>query len=1090
MSANSNVVQLDQTCHANQRVSKDLALLHHCRDRLIAALERALPAMMGQVDDALFDLADKAKSNRDQTMYFEAMRHIRVKRSDIESKFRRELAEIVNRKIQRRHSFAPDAGPTGNAKLKLVLVEEDDLEVSCAVTNMVSKIRNTCRGALFELERRVSLLLDDPDIGSDDNPLGPESICDAFRKTSDEIESSIEVRLVVFKLFAHHVVGEVEQIYADINQLLILNGVLPEVRAEVPSAPGGARSGPRPSRAGTARASTTESGAIDESDTSDSPLGDCSGQELLEILRRAMMLNNVAGEKPVEVTRQQHRVVSGLTQLQRGDVGAFSAAGLSVDPSQLANGTANVLRDLKTGCIAAGLDDTDQLMIDVVAMMFDYILDDANIPDKMKALIGRLQIPVLKVAILDKSLFARKTHPAKQLLNRLSEAALGWSGRLDSDEAFFQKIESFVLRVMDDFDDCVEIFQTVLDDLNAFLRQEQSGAQANAWRNAKVAQGRERLAAAKVRARQEVQARLEDEDVSAIVADFLDDLWRELLVVRYINGGEDSEGWQLALQTADDLVWSALPKAAQEDRRRLLRLLPGLIERLKAGMAELSVADDERKAFLAGLARLHLRAVRSEADDPVKKDSDRDRAAQPGQVPAAVLGTGAHPPGKTEAEPNGEEMDELRLAIERANDAVHETANSRLQCEGMGTTVVVARFSHDGITFGHVGDSRLYRLRSECFEQLTTDHSLRQALIDSQHFTPEEATHKAGKNVLTRAVGIEPRVRADIQQINTLPGDLFLLCSDGLTEMVDDERIQSTLESAGDDLETATTLLIDAANDAGGRDNISVALVKVIESIPDSDVGLRGLAGKLAMWGGSDVGRLRAHNEDSLAYDVDEGLVVLADGMGGCSSGEVASTMAVDAIVASLRSAQAADAAGESAGNAPVDTSLGVLPDNGARYAAVNAMFWEDGWDDVETADAGASPDASDDMATQLEELSALIADGTENVEVEEITLQGEAARPETDEVGAHYIAAVEGLKVGTWVEFRHEDGEVRRGRLTWVSSATGRYLFTDRRGDKVADATLHGLAVELRRGTASIIDDVPLFDRAISHLTASLRAA
>ena len=235
------------------------------------------------------------------------------------------------------------------------------------------------------------------------------------------------------------------------------------------------------------------------------------------------------------------------------------------------------------------------------------------------------------------------------------------------------------------------------------------------------------------------------------------------------------------------------------------------------------------------------------------------------------------------------------------------------------------------------------------------------------------------------------------------------------------------------------------------------------------------------------VGRLRAHNEDSLAYSANDGVVVLADGMGGCSSGEVASAMAVDVILDELRRAPTLAAADESVGEGLVGDSVENLPGERARYAAVNALFWEDGWDDERPTNA--LTDASGDIVLQLEELSALIAEGTEDLEVEEITLEGGAPRRESGEAGAHHIAAVEGLKVGTWIEFRHEDGRASRGRLTWVSSGTGRYLFTDRRGHKVADATLHGLAVELRRGTASIIDDVPLLDRAIGHLTSTLHA-
>jgi len=165
----------------------------------------------------------------------------------------------------------------------------------------------------------------------------------------------------------------------------------------------------------------------------------------------------------------------------------------------------------------------------------------------------------------------------------------------------------------------------------------------------------------------------------------------------------------------------------------------------------------------------------------------------------------------------------------KANSAIYQTAKSQPQYSGMGTTLVVALFYDNRMTVGHIGDSRLYRLRSDRLEQVTRDHSLLQEQIDSGMITKEQARHSQNKNLVTRAVGIDPQVEAEVHTYNVQPGDIYLLCSDGLSDMVSDEDIEATLSSMKSNLPLAAKQLIQSANDGGGRDNISVVLVRVLE---------------------------------------------------------------------------------------------------------------------------------------------------------------------------------------------------------------------------------------------------------------------
>jgi protein phosphatase len=169
----------------------------------------------------------------------------------------------------------------------------------------------------------------------------------------------------------------------------------------------------------------------------------------------------------------------------------------------------------------------------------------------------------------------------------------------------------------------------------------------------------------------------------------------------------------------------------------------------------------------------------------------------------------------------------LQHQIAAANKGIYEAAQSRPECAGMGTTVVAAVFHGNRVSIAHVGDSRCYRLRGGKFEQLTRDHSLLQEQIDSGQITPEQAKYSLNKNLVTRALGIEAIVPADISEYRVEADDVYLLCSDGLTDMVDADVVHGIVDGARGTLEVAATQLIELANQNGGRDNISVILARV-----------------------------------------------------------------------------------------------------------------------------------------------------------------------------------------------------------------------------------------------------------------------
>lgn len=185
----------------------------------------------------------------------------------------------------------------------------------------------------------------------------------------------------------------------------------------------------------------------------------------------------------------------------------------------------------------------------------------------------------------------------------------------------------------------------------------------------------------------------------------------------------------------------------------------------------------------------------------------------------------------------------LKKAAEKANQTVLRVARKNTQCQGMGTTLTLALFHDDSISIAHAGDSRLYRLRYDRLEKLTVDHSLLQGQVEAGLINSEDAKLSHNRNLVTRALGKEETVEIDVRDEDVLPGDIYLICSDGLNDMVEDADIELALCELKANLPLAANILVQMANDNGGHDNVSVILAKVL-----ANKSSQGLLGRLLSW--------------------------------------------------------------------------------------------------------------------------------------------------------------------------------------------------------------------------------------------------
>ena len=1049
-------------------------------------LEQVLPALLDEADDRLFELAERASTNQLQTRYFDVMRNVRKVRPQIEQRFLRELDQTIINRLAAKGAHDVNASISQVAELdasSFTLVGEDEFEETVAVKNLCTKLRNLCQDELFALDRRIAFVLADPSIDGDENPFAPECLASAASAAMREVELTVELRLLMLKLVDRHLSHAARDAYTEMNQFLVANNVLPDVRVRTP---GTARGPSSDNQSLHYRAQSTQgkwvrsaaatmhpgdgvtSGAVAQGHAgAGHPVGPLTDDERVEQVLG--MLGNILTVSTARTlnhdmsTVSPQQLVGGFTEMQRGQF-------VEGEP-------ANVLRELRASSAAANLNQTDGMLIDVVAMMFDYVLDDENIVESVRALVARLQIPVLKVAILDKTFFARRTHPARQFVNALAEFGARMNVGDGAGDPVFDRLEALVQKLLADFESDLSVFAEALEALGKINEEEEQRAQENAWHESKIAEERSRMERCREEAMSEVRARIETQDPPASISEFLTQHWRHLLAnVLYQHGGE-SKHWRASVQTMDNLIWSTSPKTGTQDRDRLLAMLPFLLKRLKSGMDELCLPKAARDEFLKSLSDFHLAAIR--AGEAVAVHSEVAPTNETAEVATDDNQTSATESRAVLQDDVGPVDAEQRMSasIQRANRLVFDTAEARIQCRGMGTTVVAVAFESREAICAHVGDSRIYRLREGELTQLTRDHTYRQQMLD-RGLCDESNAHKIAGNLITRAIGAEETTLVDVARVDLASDDIFLLCSDGLSDMIDDGHILSIIEECvarNDALSQGCQGLVDAANAAGGRDNVTAALVRVRELAGD---GVEFDASTmLEMASATDSGRVRPHNEDAVAFDADAAIVVLADGMGGCNAGEVASAMTVKVVMDDHALVSHAAEHGEHEEAEKTGHAF--------DFDTIKATFWDD------TLPEGERSRFYEAVAEEVEQITLSGIDSLDNdFDINGAADNAGAGDQAPIKVTDPHLSRVFAMSEGTWVEFVAGDGERVRASVSWIAPDRGRYLFTGRFGQKIADSTPYGLALELRNDRLRILDAVPLFDRAINNLSSKLRSS
>ncbi len=616
MVTRNNIVSLDrhgQTSGQAKSVEQNRAIISSCRLAISRGLGVLNEVYFEKLDDALYKLADKAESNDLQTRYFDTMRDVRKARKSIEKSF-------LNSLLSGYDDFWSSGVRSADTKTgkeidydNLSLIASDILEEELAISNMVTRGENICLRELYAIEQRFSQLLNGAPVESKNAPLSPEKICNAFRASLSVLKVDIPTKLVIYKVFEREVVSHLDELYVGLNELMRDAGILPKLKPQIRRSKVTAAASGRYKKGGTGRGDPADGRIVDLSEE-----GDEEAIEMFASLRQLLSAvpQRLSGDKVFNAglpKAETVQVIEALSALQHNDAIAKSFDN-QLDAPGYVGLKSNLLQQIRQTAGSESIGAVKQIdhdTIDMISMLFEFILGDRKIPDAMKVLLAQLQIPIIKVAILDKGFFGDRSHPARRLLNGLANAVVGWSDdRGRSKNSLYGKVESIVRRVLSDFNKDIQLFVDLADELDSFLKQEQRGSEAAEKRISQIASGKEQLGVAKRRVKAEIDQRLKAKaNPPLAVVNLLNEGWRDVLTLHFLRHGAKSKEWEDAVHAVDRLFRTIEPKQDAKEHERMLREIPDLLGFMRREMSDIQCDQHLMDRLFKDLERVHIECM-------------------------------------------------------------------------------------------------------------------------------------------------------------------------------------------------------------------------------------------------------------------------------------------------------------------------------------------------------------------------------------------------------------------------------------------------------------------------------------------------
>lgn len=623
----AKVVEINLPKKPRAALPPALVAVRQIAKKQLSALTQSL---FDNTDDALFELADRSQSDQQQEMYFDSMRHIRLHRKEIADQFIQGL--VLSFESIGEASDTSDVEAEAELDDDYALVEKDELEMTVAVSGIVSKVTSLHSLPIMQLTKRLSDVVAPLEVTERNNPLGPHALSMLFADCLENLDIGIKVRIIIMKMFERFVMERMGGVYEQINQQLIQAGILPDLSSKSLRRSATRKKSPDSSPDTRAESQRSQSSGVTGH----------SAEVPFESLQTLMAGSQGNTGTPGIGNGQGSGAATGGIGIQLSPIaskdllGVLSSLQQAQDEEQFDVAAVPQPSDVRSMVLAENkgkrLEQADDDAVNFVGLLFDYILNDRNLAIPMKALIGRLQIPIVKVAVIDKSFFAKSAHPARALLNDLSSAGIGWSSARElKRDTMYNKIEQVVHRVLNDFSSDTNLFADLLKDFREFVNRDKRSSLLVEQRVKDTEQGRAKTQAAKQTVQTLINQKACGLRLPQEVGKFVSDIWSRVLVLRCIKNGEDSDAWHKGVDCLDTLLWALQPLSDAEDVNKRDEMQPQLILRLREGMDEIGTPQDEIDEYLHWLID-HLGVV-SRNDRAYLEDDE----PTPVETPTAIV---------------------------------------------------------------------------------------------------------------------------------------------------------------------------------------------------------------------------------------------------------------------------------------------------------------------------------------------------------------------------------------------------------------------------------------------------------------------
>ncbi len=591
------------------------------RDTVVAGLGDLMQGAFDAVDDSLFELANNARSNNEQNRYFEAMREIRIKRKGVERHFQSAVAHFFSKPPHTGHSQEEILSKQASSE-SLSLVGDEDLEEQVALNAMITKAKAHFQGPLLQLQTRFGQVYSEATEESPVNPMAPEHLCSAFTEAIETLEIQIRERLILLKQFDRYVVSNLGMLLDEANRILIQAGVIPNFRYH--------------GKAGKQHTSESAKDAPPSAPEQTSA-GAASNSAVFEQIRQMLALQRANAGIPPRASDPGIRLVGDseladlLNALPLPDTRPIN--GNLSDGEPITIDLRYLVQQILSQADAGdgrkpALDEFDEDLINLVSMLFEFILDDYNLSAPVQVLISRLQIPILKVVIRDKTFFSQANHPARRLLNSMARAGIGWSSSDEkAKDKLYNQIHNIVQRILNEFTGDVALFETLNQEFDQFLEKENRKSSLVEQRTRESERGRIKSQRAQETVDNLLKQKVSRYKLPETIHDILMNGWSRVMFLAYLRDDVEHR-WNESVRVVDDLIWCLHPHQEDDERDQWVRVVPSLLKTLRAGLEEVSYNSSKLDVMIGHLKHELAEAFRTNAAIEARQDSPTEPAQE------------------------------------------------------------------------------------------------------------------------------------------------------------------------------------------------------------------------------------------------------------------------------------------------------------------------------------------------------------------------------------------------------------------------------------------------------------------------------